>query len=378
MSQRANYSKIGLFVIIGTVLLVLGLIALGAGSMFKKTVLVETYVDETVQGLNIGSPIKYRGVQYGSVKEIALVNQYYDPKNDEFSRYVLIRCEMDAEHFDKSDMDGLEARVDGEVKKGMRIRLSSQGITGLMYLEVDFFEPERYPPLGIDWDPDVVYIPSTPSRLATIADSIEKVAVGLEKSNIAEIAKKVDRLIQVVTDSVEDAGIKNIGENANGLMEEIRATNKRVQDILAKPEVDTIPKQVSDNLDKINKILEDSRSDVQVAMDNLRQTSETFQKIVNEVDESVEKEKMDKALDDLYVMADNARTSSEEWPETTATLKRSLRRLEMAIGNQQEDLQIIVQNLKIISDNMVEITENLRQYPIDYLLSEPPNPPEEK
>ncbi len=70
MSAQANFFKIGLFVIGATIALVFLLVMLGAGRIFQSKILMETYFNESVQGLEVGSKVKYRGVIVGEVKSI--------------------------------------------------------------------------------------------------------------------------------------------------------------------------------------------------------------------------------------------------------------------------------------------------------------------
>ena len=72
MSAKANYFKIGVFILSAAALAVVGVIVLGAGALFEKKIIMETYFDESVQGLGIGAPVKYRGVTVGSVEHIGL------------------------------------------------------------------------------------------------------------------------------------------------------------------------------------------------------------------------------------------------------------------------------------------------------------------
>ena len=43
-------------------MIVVGVVVLGGGALFRRTVIFETYLQESVQGLDIGSPVRYRGV----------------------------------------------------------------------------------------------------------------------------------------------------------------------------------------------------------------------------------------------------------------------------------------------------------------------------
>jgi len=71
MSAQANFFKIGVFVIGGVLTLVLLLLVLGSGQWFQSKVAIETYLNESVQGLEVGSKVRYRGVVVGEVRRQA-------------------------------------------------------------------------------------------------------------------------------------------------------------------------------------------------------------------------------------------------------------------------------------------------------------------
>ena len=62
---------------VATIIGVIGVVALGVGTIFQKKALVETYIDESVQGLDVGSPVKFRGVPVGKVETISLTSAEY-------------------------------------------------------------------------------------------------------------------------------------------------------------------------------------------------------------------------------------------------------------------------------------------------------------
>ena len=88
MHTKANHFKIGVFVIIASGLLVVAIVMLAKPSM-EEPMHIETYMDESVAGLNVGSPITYRGVDIGRVEEIAFVSSRYK-SSVELGRYVVI------------------------------------------------------------------------------------------------------------------------------------------------------------------------------------------------------------------------------------------------------------------------------------------------
>jgi len=70
MSQKPNPTAIGLFIVVGVALGVTGLLLFSSSKLFTKTRDLIVYFDGSVNGLNPGAPVKYRGVTIGSVKRV--------------------------------------------------------------------------------------------------------------------------------------------------------------------------------------------------------------------------------------------------------------------------------------------------------------------
>ena len=67
MTKSTNYFKLGLFVTITALVALASAAALGARATMPETVAYHTFFNESVQGLDVGSPVKYRGVNIGVV-----------------------------------------------------------------------------------------------------------------------------------------------------------------------------------------------------------------------------------------------------------------------------------------------------------------------
>src|SRR4030095_13024878 len=156
MSQRANYFKLGLFVIGGLVAGVLVLIIIGSGRWFERKITIETYFKESVQGLDLGSKLKYRGVTIGEVTRISFTYTKYQlhlsltPRE----RYVLVEAQVQPRLVGGRAAAGDLTQAENaamEVEKGLRLRLTPVGVTGRTCLEMDYVEP---PPavLPIAWN----------------------------------------------------------------------------------------------------------------------------------------------------------------------------------------------------------------------------------
>ena len=83
MSDRARNIRVGIFVIAGISAVIAFVAVLGGGDFLARRFLLETYFLEPVTGLAIGSPLRYRGVKIGSVKSIGFAEDYYEFTSDE-------------------------------------------------------------------------------------------------------------------------------------------------------------------------------------------------------------------------------------------------------------------------------------------------------
>ena len=100
--NKANFAKIGFFVLAGTALIALAIGIAGARTFNKQVVEAETYFAESVAGLDLGSAVKYRGVPVGEVKRIGFVYCEYGKQRDDLltkanAREILVVMELDPE-----------------------------------------------------------------------------------------------------------------------------------------------------------------------------------------------------------------------------------------------------------------------------------------
>src|ERR1044071_9832732 len=114
--ENRSYFKVGVFIITATVLFVTGIVLLGGGAFLKKKNTIETYIDESVQGLDVGSAVKFRGVPVGQVDQITLTSVEYKTQR----RYVLVRAGISPNMFDFPMNDPESGRFVAEIQRGDR------------------------------------------------------------------------------------------------------------------------------------------------------------------------------------------------------------------------------------------------------------------
>src|SRR5918995_7514855 len=209
--RKLGYFKIGLFVISAILIGISGVIALGVGSIFHRKNLAETYIEESVQGLDVGSPVKFRGVLIGKVEQITLTSVEYATRR----RYVLVRFDISPNIFGFPVGNRSNQALQDELKYGFRVRLAAQGLTGVAYIEADYLDPERNPPLEIDWQPKHPYIPSARSRITQLSESVERILHNVEEINIPQLTASVEKSLSAMTKLAETANLESITRQAN-------------------------------------------------------------------------------------------------------------------------------------------------------------------
>jgi len=340
--EKASYFKIGLFIIIGTIIGAIGVVALGVGTIFQKKVLVETYIDESVQGLDVGSSVKFRGVQVGKVETISLTSVEYPTKR----RYVLVRIGLTTKIF---LADAGSPSFLTEVEKGLRVRLASQGVTGAAYIEADYQDPARNPPLEIDWSPRYPYVPSSRSRITQLGDSVEKILRSVENIDVARLVDGIEKSLLTITKVAQGTNFDKLGGQANAFLTEVRDTNRQLKELIGSSEIKAAFKDGAAAAKTAREIIERAQGPVDQMLADLPRAAESLERMVSRLD-----------------------LVSADLPETSAQLRQTLQRMNRLIATQQQGIAATVENLQAISNDMKELTESSRKYPSQVLFGAPP------
>ncbi len=228
MSQKPSYFRIGLFIVVALAILAGGLIAFGAGQMFRPRIYIETYVDGTVQGVDVGSPVKFRGVPIGRVSAINFTfNEYGAPSQVNRFNYVRILMEIDREMFPGMFKENLTSVIETNVAQGLRARIEPQGVTGINYIEINYVnDPSQFPPLAIDWKPHYYYIPSAPGQLTNMLDSINNIMRQIEQLNFGGMSKSITQLLENLNKAVTGADITKLSADLQTLLAELQKALK--------------------------------------------------------------------------------------------------------------------------------------------------------
>jgi len=291
MSQKPNFFKIGIFVIFGTLILAIAIIFFGAGKFFEKKYIVETYFDQSIQGLDVGAPLKFQGVQVGNISEISFVFQDYDTDY----QYVLVRAEIYPDknrHKGKQmmfiDDDDRKQGLERMVEKGLRLQLASQGITGIAFLNAVYFEPGSYPALNIDWKPEYPYIPSAPGTIEQITKTIEKLTKTIESIDFKEISDDVEELVKTLNLAVQQADIPQVSKDLQNLLVTLDKTVANTDKIIKSKDIKQTIANIAETTDELKKTLRRTDRLIQNREHNVKITLQNIERISEELSEFME------------------------------------------------------------------------------------------
>ena len=268
MSRKPHYFAIGLFVLTGATLGIVGVVALSSDALRSPKHFIETYMDESVQGIDVGTPFKFRGVKVGNISEIKMVSSEYDTTR----MYVMVRVAL-TEGKMLQDPDAMFEHMTERIENGLRLKLVPQGITGLSFLEADFFPDAPGDQLEIDWKPKYTYIPSTPAMMTLVSRSVEHITAELNTLNLKAIGANVEAITSNLNISVQQ--IEQITRNASGASGEV-IENIRV----ASGGLPVVTSNLTKTVVHLESMMTDSERNIEQVLINLRYITDDTRELI--------------------------------------------------------------------------------------------------
>lgn len=230
MKTKVSPAVIGAFVIGAFALMIVALLSFGGVSFFSKPQRFVVYFDESIHGLDLGSPVKLRGVRVGRVVDL---NIRYDDKSNH--SVVAVVCEFSRDVM--TDGKGAVINVTNRdelqtlVERGLRAQLGVLGLaTGLLFVQLDFFNPQEYPIVNRETDPRYVAVPAVPSAISEFQASISEILSSVKKVDFAGLSKELTGLMA-------DARKRLDGVDLKGVTEQWKKTGAQVETLASSPEI---------------------------------------------------------------------------------------------------------------------------------------------
>ena len=375
MIRGGDFFKLGLFVIGGVVLLFVVLFALGAGKLFQRTYQMETYINESVNGLEVGTAVKFRGVRVGSVSEIGFVAGKYG-KQAEGYRYVYVLCTLDRDLFGTMGPRSAKEQAADEVARGLRARTISQGLTGQLFLGLDYVTPEQNPLLPIEWEPGSIYIPAAPSTLSKVEQAvlgISNTLTDLEKAELPEAVKSFRRFADSASTFLEGSDSKGVGVKLSATLDETHKLLARVNVILADPAAQTVLPEAAKTLAGVRKVVEAAGPDTVHLVRESRELVTSLKVSAKVLEKFLADPETRRQLAEMPGAMQQARETVSELKSAAKRLNSVLGRVEQLTAAQQANVEGILDSARGLVENLRELTGEAKRYPAGMLFGPPPD-----
>jgi paraquat-inducible protein B len=332
MSKEANKIAIGGFVVGATGLAVLAILVFGSGKIFEKKSMQVLFFEGSVQGLNVGAPVKFRGVDIGMVNSIRLaINpadlQFYVPVYVEiFNNRLSILEESTPDKRFKGD-EGMDKLVN---ELGLRGQLQLQSfVTGQLFINYDFYPETPVRKAGLE--KKVYEVPTIPTTLQMLTETAEKILSDLRKVNFREIVDNIAQTAEGVNELV----------NSSDLRETVTSFNSAVQDIQKLAQhTDTLVVSINGKVDTV--------------ADSFSTTMQDTRELVNNIDKRVNSSASDientlAAVQSSFKKAESLLTEAEKLIAQNSRLRR--------------EIVMTLESLSDASRSMEELADYLQRHP---------------
>ncbi|MHC5048030.1 MAG: MlaD family protein [Planctomycetota bacterium] len=300
--MSGGHFKLGLFVTIAVGLLVVMLLSLGVLERFKPSFTVETYFAESIQGLQPGAAVRYRGVRIGSVGRISFAEREYAEAtrvSRVFGTVVLVEMTIDSSSMLMLEADELEREMQTAVDLGLRARLAQSGLGGPTYIEVDYLDPQRFPAPELPWTPDDYLIVESLASILTRLDEsrlipeISAAAVSIRDlmsnerlGTLAEDAETTLRHVQgLVADMVTMAEtLQRAGVALDGLAHTVEESDLVVEVQRAAADLGPAARDLADLAARLEKLVAANDTEIADAIRSLRRAALQLEALLEEAE----------------------------------------------------------------------------------------------
>ncbi|MBP1739408.1 MAG: Mammalian cell entry related domain protein [Deltaproteobacteria bacterium] len=317
-SQKAKFI-VGLFLVSGIGIALLAFIWLGMSRYFEKGRFYVTYFNESVQGLDKDSPVKYRGVSVGRVHSISVAPD---------SKLVKVVLKIET---------GMV------LDTNMVAQLKSVGITGSVFIELDQKkkdEPDRSPPLSFPSEYPIVA--SKPSELGEILRGIDDILNKIKALDLEGISAKIKSNLDTIETTVQEANVKGISRKAERSLDQLNQ-------ILDAQQWDKILASTQETIQAANEFFAKGN----VTLTHAENAFAQARGIIADKEQAIRE-----ALENINKVIEKTASLATGTDETFSHLR--------------QNLLVSAQNLESASENLNRFLEVLADQPSQLIFGEPP------
>ena len=345
MSQKANPTVIGVFVVGAVALAVIGILSFGGGALLAEKVnYVMFFEGSSLKGLDIGAPVNFQGVRIGSVTDIVLK---FDPKTGTIR--IPVYAEIERQRIKRSGQEQPAHPYENArhlIDRGLRAQLELQSfVTGKLAIQLDFYPDSELRYVGTE--DRYLEIPTIPSKMEELTETIENLPID-------ELVSEMRSAINGFDELVRSPDLKKAITDADEMILEFKAlahdVNERVGSILS---------EATETSKTIRQSFAEADKKVASAVEVFNETLTTYKKLAADVDEQVNplSESLQQSLAELRTSLEKLNAALDAVTNVLAEDSAFYHRLNYAL----EQAATALRSLRVLVDLLERHPEALIQ-----------------
>ena len=337
MASLKTKFSVGLFLIIGISMVIIGIVWLGMSNYLEKGRFFVAYFDESVQGLDKDSPVKYRGVSVGRVQRIGVAP-------DQRLIEVILKIESDVEPYQNTD--------------DVVARLKSVGITGLMFVELERMapgEPDLSP--AINFQPPYPVVPTRPSEMSKFFKGIEDIFNIFKALDTDTISKQLTGALSKINTAIDDAQLETLAAD-------VRRTVQNLQNLLNRDQVHQLLTSADQTAVSVNRLA----LNADAGITEIRQTISSLDHVIGTGGEN------------FQAVTTDLKSSAQELRQVMQTAADMLQNSDRQMNTLQRQVLATVTHIDQAGQSLNRILERLENQPSQLIFggtaNEKPSPPD--
>ena len=305
MSKQASPTLIGGFFLGAVALIVAGILIFGSGKFLTNANPFVLYFDGDVNGLQVGAPVRLKGVQVGSVTGIKATFKAEDVQIRVPVFIELIQGSVEqisgAGEYKISPQEGIPTLIEN----GVRAQLQMQSmVTGLLFIQFDFYPDAPAAQVRLDPDTGLPELPTVPTTFQEVSQTVRAALETLGKMPVEELFQKllatvegIERLVNspAVTQTIRtlDATLSNVQQLVHDLDTQLVPLSADLKAVLADIR-QVVKDELTGTLTDVRQVLRDDQNrvvslatDFQATTAAARGTLAQMQAVLATLDEAV-------------------------------------------------------------------------------------------
>ena len=246
MSQQKSFA-IGAFIVGAILLVFIALLFFSAGQLFSPKERVVMYFEESVQGLQIGAPIKLKGVVLGEITDIQ-INFPSDDTNGGDNNgngkniATTVTADLALQRISRKGITVDRDFFEDAFNKGLRAQLNYQSfLTGLLYVELDFFPGTT---------PKLYNLQNKYLEIPTASTAFEEISKNLQEMNIKGLIDNLDKLAVQINKIAHSGAIEQTLGSVKSAADSVALTSNTLNQ-----EVTVLSKNLNRTSTELNQLL---------------------------------------------------------------------------------------------------------------------------